>query len=456
MKYIVNKKLPRLHIHDHFPTTLIRSIALFLPLLLIAMLAISTPNTRGSIINLTLSDITAPTVQIVSPRANAHMATTSSFNITADLANTSVNSYDMFWYIDNGAWNWMGNNGSSNTKQASINLTNWTWRAPSDQYVINIVAVIHTTGKRIYSSIPIYVDSGTTTSNMTNTASSLPTNFYVNPNSNAAQAVSSTSDSTTKRVMTKLAATPTALWFGGWNQNIYSDVESVVTAAGDAGKTPVLVAYNIPDRDCNGYSSGGAHTAAAYQKWIKEFAAGIGSRSAIVILEPDAVAQATCLSNAGQDTRYKLLHFAIGTLKANRDTRVYLDAGNPSWVAAKDMASRLTRAGIANADGFSLNVSNFIATSDNIDYGRQISALIGKKHFVIDTSRNGNGSNGEWCNPSGRALGRTPTANTGDKLVDYFLWIKTPGESDGTCNGGPTAGTWWPAYAQELAINSGW
>jgi endoglucanase len=27
------------------------------------------------------------------------------------------------------------------------------------------------------------------------------------------------------------------------------------------------------------------------------------------------------------------------------------------------------------------------------------------------------------------------------------LWIKRPGESDGTCNGGPPAGTFWDAYA---------
>ncbi|HEU4535784.1 MAG TPA: glycoside hydrolase family 6 protein, partial [Polyangiaceae bacterium] len=69
----------------------------------------------------------------------------------------------------------------------------------------------------------------------------------------------------------------------------------------------------------------------------------------------------------------------------------------------------------------------------------------------IDTSRNGKGSNGEWCNPSGRALGASPTASTGDPLVDAFFWLKAPGESDGACNGGPSAGTFWPDYALGLA-----
>jgi endoglucanase len=43
------------------------------------------------------------------------------------------------------------------------------------------------------------------------------------------------------------------------------------------------------------------------------------------------------------------------------------------------------------------------------------------------------------------------TPSTGDPLADAFLWIKAPGESDGTCNGGPSAGTWWPDYALGLA-----
>jgi endoglucanase len=85
---------------------------------------------------------------------------------------------------------------------------------------------------------------------------------------------------------------------------------------------------------------------------------------------------------------------------------------------------------------------------------------VGGKHFVIDTSRNGNGpyTQGDpaqrWCNPPGRALGETPTTKTADPLVDAYLWIKRPGESDGTCKGGPKAGEWWASYALALAENS--
>ena len=115
------------------------------------------------------------------------------------------------------------------------------------------------------------------------------------------------------------------------------------------------------------------------------------------------------------------------------------------------MAEHLRRSALDQADGFALNVSNFIPTPESIRYGERISALVGGKHFIIDTSRNGAGGNGEWCNPRGQALGAMPTTRPGNPLVDAFLWIKQPGESDGTCNGGPKAGKWWPEYALELA-----
>jgi endoglucanase len=39
----------------------------------------------------------------------------------------------------------------------------------------------------------------------------------------------------------------------------------------------------------------------------------------------------------------------------------------------------------------------------------------------------------------------------GHEPVDAYLWIKRPGESDGSCHGGPPAGAWWPDYALGLA-----
>ena len=105
--------------------------------------------------------------------------------------------------------------------------------------------------------------------------------------------------------------------------------------------------------------------------------------------------------------------------------------------------------------------------------------------MVIDTARNGAElvrSNCQgWCNLRGAGAGHVPTMNTGvPDVLDAFLWIKTPGESDGctrvlptgeACSrfdmdcesiasiGGqqgepraPVAGAWWDYQAREVVV----
>ena len=69
------------------------------------------------------------------------------------------------------------------------------------------------------------------------------------------------------------------------------------------GTVPILVAYNIPDRDCGNHSSGGAANVADYKKWIDGFAAGIGDHKVVVILEPDALWMAADADRCKSDTR---------------------------------------------------------------------------------------------------------------------------------------------------------
>jgi endoglucanase len=183
-----------------------------------------------------------------------------------------------------------------------------------------------------------------------------------------------------------------------------------------------------------------------------------------VILEPDAVPQAVsgCLSAAAVAERYALLRSAVHALTALPRVTVYLDAGNAGWIRPPArLVQPLRRAGIEDADGFALNVSNFYRTTTTINYGRVLSRRLGGQHFVVDTGRNGNGARQAdggrgpaWCNAAGRALGRDPTTNTRQALVDAYLWIKVPGVSDGACRpGAPRAGQWWPDYALELVRN---
>ncbi|MCW2622499.1 MAG: 1,4-beta cellobiohydrolase, partial [Frankiales bacterium] len=64
-------------------------------------------------------------------------------------------------------------------------------------------------------------------------------------------------------LLTRLGAVPQAVWLGGTPTQVAAQVDAVVGAASAVGKLPVLVAYNIPGRDCNSYSAGGAADAAA-------------------------------------------------------------------------------------------------------------------------------------------------------------------------------------------------
>jgi endoglucanase len=280
--------------------------------------------------------------------------------------------------------------------------------------------------------------------------------FYVDPAGEAKAAVRQLQASAPAdaAALSRLANGSAAAWFGDADPaQLRTRVSGWVAKSRGAGALPVLVAYDIPNRDCGSYSAGGGASPAAYRAWIAAFAAGIGPGGAAVVLEPDALAQTDCLSPADLQTRYGLLRDAVGTLSA-AGASVYLDAGNATWRGVADMASRLRAAGVDQARGFALNVSNFDDTAGEIAYGDAlVAALGGKPHFVVDTSRNGQGPppDGTWCNPPGRGLGVAPTTATGAAEADALLWIKVPGESDGTCNGGPGAGQWWLDYALGLA-----
>jgi endoglucanase len=372
------------------------------------------------------------------------------------------------------------------------------------------------------------------------------TKFYVDPHSKAAQqalADARNGDIENAVNMAKLASWPQAEWFTeGTPDEVRAKVGKLVHRARAVGRTPVLIAYNIPGRDCTQYSSGGAASSAAYRQWIDAFAAGIGTDKAVVVVEPDGAALlpkdcGPAADPTGELTAARIadLAYAVKTLKTKPRTAVYLDAGNVQWRPVGDMAQRLLDAGVREGDGFALNVSNTHPTDHNARYGTWISKCMwfatekggpadscagqyysaaapndgapgnavsstdpttwhwtdawfdqhvgtpptdALRHFVIDTSRNGLGAwtpppgkyTGDpeaWCNAPGRGLGPRPTADTGVPLVDAYLWLKIPGESDGSCTrntGGtidpeygivdPPAGVWWPDQAHTLARNA--
>jgi endoglucanase len=359
------------------------------------------------------------------------------------------------------------------------------------------------------------------------------TRFYVpQPNHGAIEQIAyltSHQQRADANLIREMIATPQAVWFtSGTPHGVQQSVKQIVQQAAGKGTVPVLVAYNVPGRDCAQYSAGGAPTGDAYKAWIDGFAAGLGDHKVVVILEPDGLALLP--TDCGQPDTYdrvSLINYAAHALLRDPNALVYLDAGHSAWHAVGDMAARLVAGGVLDVQGFFLNVSNYrwtdyethfvtwisqciafandpeeggwrlghydwcasqyyspFGTVDPNDistwhysdewYAANMGTAVPTVHFVIDTSRNGQGpwvppphppgDAQDWCNPPDRGLGYRPTADTGVPLLDAYLWVKIPGESDGQCyrwTSGPldpvrgtldpAAGQWFPDMALELA-----
>jgi endoglucanase len=260
-----------------------------------------------------------------------------------------------------------------------------------------------------------------------------------------------------------IARTPAAVWAAGQPGEM-ALVRKVTLAAAKAHEIPVIVAYNIPDRDvCGQYSHKTGPGTSGYEAWVDQLASAIGHGQVIVIVEPDALPDLArgCLSAGEGAVRYRLLSYAMRRFGGLPNAAVYLDAGNPGMFAnSAQLAAPLVKAGLHYGRGFSANVSNFQWTGTITAWSQNLErALGGSAGAVIDTSRNGNGPyNGpekpQWCNPPGRASGPAPRIAPGPAGIDAYLWIKDPGVSDGPCNGGPAAGQYWAEYAETLAADT--
>lgn len=252
--------------------------------------------------------------------------------------------------------------------------------------------------------------------------------------------------------------TPQALWFGNEyypRGQVRGVARTYTQAAERARKTPMLVVYSIPDRDCGQYSSGGLPGGTAYKKWVAQLALGIKGSKPIVILEPDAIPFYSNTECANGTYRLGLLRYATRVL-TKAGAWVYLDAGHSDWTPYDGRAALLKRAGISYARGFSTNVSNFRPTAAETTYARyllgQLRTLgVTGKRYVIDTSRNGYAApvSNDVINPTWARVGAKP------RLVfkgafDGTLWVKHPGESDGPLNDGPSSGLWCDYLADRL------
>lgn len=276
--------------------------------------------------------------------------------------------------------------------------------------------------------------------------------LYVDPESEAIKAVDAATDAATRDAFLTIADQPTAIWLTPeeYPAGEVGPYVAQVLADAEAGDTlPVFVVYGIPDRDCGQFSAGGT-TVDGYETWVREIATALEGTETPVVLEPDAISLA---EQCGDVERRMGLLTTAGAVLTDVGATVYLDGGHSNWHSVQETAALLRQAGIADVHGFATNVSNYNDDASELAYAQRLSAQLDGAPFVVDTGRNGNGSDGTWCNPAGAALGAPPLTLEAEGL-DANLWVKPPGESDGTCGGGPVAGQWWPDRALSLVAGA--
>ncbi len=208
------------------------------------------------------------------------------------------------------------------------------------------------------------------------------TRFYVPPADHAAHQqivqLHAAHDDADAALLQAMVDTPQAVWFtSGTPHAVQQAVHQTVNQARAHRTMPVVVAYNVPGRDCAQYSAGGAADGAAYRAWIDGFAAGLRDDPAVVILEPDGLALLP--TDCGQPDTYdrvSLISYAAHALLSDPNAHVYLDAGHSAWHAVGDMAVRLYNAGVLDVAGFVSNISNYRATDYETHFDTWVSQCL--------------------------------------------------------------------------------
>ena len=189
------------------------------------------------------------------------------------------------------------------------------------------------------------------------------TRFFVPPPSDGAPQqvlqLLKSGDRKDAALITEMEAIPRAVWFtSGTPAQVQQQVRQTMIGAALQRAVPVLVAYDIPGRDCAQYSAGGALNQAAYEAWISGFAQGIGRGKAVVILEPDALGNLP--SNCGLPSsaypftdaeRIAELQYAVGALERDPGASVYLDGTHSAWQSVGTITQRLLEADVQQAAG---------------------------------------------------------------------------------------------------------
>nr|AAQ09258.1 cellulase [Anaeromyces sp. W-98] len=281
----------------------------------------------------------------------------------------------------------------------------------------------------------------------------------------------------------KVKYIPTAAWLA-WD-GAPNEVPRYLQEAGS--DTVVFVLYMIPNRDCGAVSSrGGADSIDKYKGYVDKIYNTINqypNSRIVMILEPDTLGNMVTNNNGicnqlhdvyKQSLSYRWL-VKFGTPKVT--VRVSLDCCPPVvWLTnyrrwlLKLLRKLLVNLVMVRFVVLLLTFSNYQSVDNEYRYQQNLNSALERNgvygmKFLVDTSRNGRGSSGTWCNFNGAGLGARPQANPANyPLLDAFVWIKTPGESDGNADdncrsydsfqNAPAAGSWFHDYFVMLLQNA--
>jgi len=268
-----------------------------------------------------------------------------------------------------------------------------------------------------------------------------------------------------KALIGKIALNPQFRWFGRWDLKYGSmgiAVRQYLERVYCAGGVAQIATFLTEAEKCGPrYQGGGPAADAAFRRNISSLAEGIGTHHVVIGYEPDSLGTVGCLARSRRRARMNNLRYGVDVLSRVPNATVYIEGEAPDWEGAPTIARKLRYVGIHKVRGFMLNATHMVGNKANLRFGARISRMTGGKHFIVNTSDNGNGPvyrrvNGKrkpvWCNPPNSALGTPATTATGHPKADGFFWINRPGTSHGGCNGGPTpTGKWWEARALGMA-----
>ena len=315
--------------------------------------------------------------------------------------------------------------------------------------------------------------SGEDTPQNTQTQIPYDWDFYLEPS--RLDVVKKEKNAELKKLYYQVYGTPCGDWYDGINPNSKDSdlyLKNFVEGAEHARKTPIVVIYGIPNRDCGSFSGGGHPNAASYRAWIDRVSAIIGQRRAVVIIEPDAINYCGHKKGSAEyKERADLLTYCARKLKENNpNVASYIHAGNSDLVTKhpEAVANAIIDGGLQYMRGFALNVSGLGGTAEEQAGAEKFVTYLASKGFdkvryVIDTGRSGinrpkhQNANAPYnsCNNFNAALGPRSTTKTTGAHADAYLWINGGGGSDGECNmGAPAAGLPYPEYTRHLVQNA--